>query len=313
MVHAEVYYPYGDTELTGQDGDRRAAAQEVPHHLGRNLLGIGAHPFSTDPVVRTAYKQHFNVDLRPLLAADQRVAQGQLFQPTQATPRFGEVVQAGLYAPSQRRIDRLDLAQGLLEQPHTSAFDLQRQTGSHENHFFAPLGQLLVDRAQQVTILPAEGRVRHQPQPHFVADREEVEGKKGNFLYQLGHLILQFLSLIFQERVRHPQRHTVEHHRANAAAQFLELPHHFEGLLNGLPASAAPQGAVARNAFLHLLIFALSGRQVDEPTVPLLRPLQRIGALAAACAAEHQHALFCRPCAWHTTSSLFKDPSKGAL
>src|SRR5262249_31860286 len=58
--------------------------------------------------------------------------------------------------------------------------------------------------------------------------------------------------------------------------------------------------------FLHLLIFPLSSRQVDEPALPFLRPLQRVGALAGTRAAEYQHALFGRLCAWHTTSLRVK-------
>src|SRR5262245_43713647 len=109
-----------------------------------------------------------------------------------------------------------------------------------------------------------------------------------------------------EQGIGDPEGYTIEHDCANAIIHFLKLPHHLERLLNRFPTPAAPPGTMAGDAFSHFLIFSLGSRQVNQSSVPLLCPLQRVGALARTRATEHQHALFCRLCAWHTTSLRVK-------
>ena len=125
MVHAQIYHLFGDPELAGQNGDRRATTQEVVDHLGGDLAGIGTDPFGTDPVVRAQHEKDLDVDLWPLLAGDQRAAQGQLFQAAQAALRFGESVKTSLHAASQCRVKRLDATQGPFKSLHVYTIRLR--------------------------------------------------------------------------------------------------------------------------------------------------------------------------------------------
>jgi len=75
-------------------------------------------------MVRTENKQNFASDPWLLLASDKNTTDSKLFQATQASSRFCQLVQTGLRTCGERKINWLDPDQSLFQQTHALTFEL---------------------------------------------------------------------------------------------------------------------------------------------------------------------------------------------
>ena len=60
MVNTDIHNVHCYPKLTSQHGDRRAAAQEVVHHLRRHFAGIRTNAFFTDAMISATDEQDLN-------------------------------------------------------------------------------------------------------------------------------------------------------------------------------------------------------------------------------------------------------------
>ena len=93
-VDADVRYDDTGAEVAREDVDRRPTAQEVEHHLRRDLARVGAHAFGRDPMVGGEGEHDRVVErwIEPAGHAGQ--ANRELLQAPQAAGRLGEALLA---------------------------------------------------------------------------------------------------------------------------------------------------------------------------------------------------------------------------
>ena len=81
-----------DAHIPRHDVDRRAARQEVVHHLRRDLLGVGGDALRHDAMVSSGHNDCLATGLGAFGAEYARELYGQRFQAAQAAGRFGQTV-----------------------------------------------------------------------------------------------------------------------------------------------------------------------------------------------------------------------------
>gem|GEM_PF-5816870 len=94
--HAGVDHQELDVVAAGEHVDAGAAGQEVGDHLASDFARGDAHAFGHHAVVAGHGEDARRVHGRRRAAADDVEAQGQLFQPAEASPGLGQVVEVGL-------------------------------------------------------------------------------------------------------------------------------------------------------------------------------------------------------------------------
>jgi len=99
--NAHIHHGDSRTDMPRQHVDRRAAGQEIVHHLWRDLLRVCAHPFSHHAVIAGHGDDDLVRDARAWIAGDAGYLDGQRLQPAETTLRLSQHI-----LPRARRLHR---------------------------------------------------------------------------------------------------------------------------------------------------------------------------------------------------------------
>ena len=113
--HAHVHDHDPRPHVPGQDVDRRAAVEKIEHHLGRDLLGIGADSLGDHAVVPGHGDDNLVPDLGQRLAQDAGQLNREALQPAQAAPWLGQAVLTGTGGHHSGFIQRPNLSDDVCE------------------------------------------------------------------------------------------------------------------------------------------------------------------------------------------------------